>query len=112
MKMLTTDPPRARVVCAATVGTEPSAFGFTAVRCSQAVGIRAFITSNGRGVGFCAREGHEASVRRQYAEVVPAARVTADPDCSLCAVGEGPRHEASSRCQSGRRAHCSCETCF
>ena len=23
-----------------------------------------------------------------------------------------PRHRASRRCQSGRRAHCSCETCF
>lgn len=23
-----------------------------------------------------------------------------------------PRHQASIRCQSGRRAHCSCDTCF
>jgi hypothetical protein len=23
-----------------------------------------------------------------------------------------PRHKASSRCQSGKRAHCTCDTCF
>lgn len=23
-----------------------------------------------------------------------------------------PRHQASARCQSGRRSHCSCDTCF
>lgn len=42
----------------------------------------------------------------------------ANPDCSRCRqfLEEGltlsPRHTASVRCQSGRRSHCSCETCF
>jgi hypothetical protein len=25
---------------------------------------------------------------------------------------EGPRHEASPRCESGKHPHCSCDTCF
>jgi hypothetical protein len=24
----------------------------------------------------------------------------------------GPSHDASTRCQSGRRSHCTCDTCF
>jgi hypothetical protein len=37
--------------------------------------------------------------------------------CSTCARDpEGnqimPPHDASNRCESGRRSHCSCDTCF
>lgn len=38
--------------------------------------------------------------------------------CRTCIVAEargdkyGPRHEASSRCESGGRSHCTCDTCF
>lgn len=37
--------------------------------------------------------------------------------CSTCHAvlmenGHGPSHEPSSRCQSGKRAHCTCDTCF
>lgn len=48
-----------------------------------------------------------------------------DPSCPSCvsyfgAPGDplrngdafAPRHEASDRCQSGKRAHCTCDTCF
>lgn len=46
-----------------------------------------------------------------------------DLSCAACvpaveqvlATGErpfGPRHRASQRCQSGRRDHCTCDTCF
>lgn len=38
-------------------------------------------------------------------------------DCSFCKMveangGFGPRHYASSGCQSGGRSHCTCDTCF
>lgn len=39
------------------------------------------------------------------------------PGCKSCAdnVGEGfprPYHDASPRCESGGRTHCTCDTCF
>jgi hypothetical protein len=45
-------------------------------------------------------------------------RVSRDPGCAYCKelLAEGtdfaPPHEASQRCQSGKRNHCSCDTCF
>lgn len=49
--------------------------------------------------------------------------MTVFADCSLCegaalewqATGQipfGPRHRPSERCRSGKRPHCSCDTCF
>lgn len=45
-----------------------------------------------------------------------------DPDCDYCRHEFyardnpvhvfAPRHTASSRCESGRRSHCTCDTCF
>lgn len=46
-----------------------------------------------------------------------------DPDCDICKREFGtevdprpgafaPAHEASSSCRSGRRNHCTCDTCF
>jgi hypothetical protein len=38
--------------------------------------------------------------------------------CSLCETiktrdhGHGPSHDASARCESGYREHCTCDTCF
>ena len=39
-----------------------------------------------------------------------------DPDCSYCAKFKPgammPPHDASPNCESGRRNHCTCDTCF
>jgi len=40
-----------------------------------------------------------------------------DPACQYCRKagrpgGFFPSHKASPRCESGKRAHCSCSTCF
>ncbi len=43
-------------------------FGFEWQTCRQSVGIKSFVSSGGLRVGYCFREGHEASVRRQFAE--------------------------------------------
>jgi hypothetical protein len=51
-----------------------------------------------------------ADVLTQFGKPDPA-----HPECSEClstSVFEGPSHEASSNCQSGRRPHCTCDTCF
>jgi hypothetical protein len=45
-------------------------------------------------------------------------RILRDMSCAICkrAVEErggfAPYHDASERCESGKRAHCSCSTCF
>lgn len=43
-------------------------------------------------------------------------RVAFDANCAACqrikAEGFGPPHTASRRCESGKRAHCSCDICF
>lgn len=39
----------------------------------------------------------------------------AHPDCDYCrevSVFGGPSHTASSNCRSGRRNHCTCDTCW
>jgi hypothetical protein len=39
----------------------------------------------------------------------------AHPDCDYClevSVFGGPRHEPSSMCRSGKRAHCTCRACY
>ncbi len=63
-----------------------------------------------------------------YAATLPAeekaavlARMDLDPDCKSCKefynaanplLVHAPRHKASSRCESGKRPHCTCDTCF
>jgi hypothetical protein len=32
--------------------------------------------------------------------------------CPTCALPGAPAHQASELCRSGRRDHCSCDTCF
>lgn len=54
------------------------------------------------------RAEQKASAERQAAR---------HPDCTMCATiaaegGLGPSHEASERCESGKRAHCTCDTCW
>jgi len=34
------------------------------------------------------------------------------PTCIAQGSGMGPSHNASRRCESGRRDHCTCDTCF
>ena len=40
------------------------------------------------------------------------------PECRSCLeiaildLGNGPRHNASVHCESGKRPHCTCDTCF
>ena len=54
--------------CNAIIATKVRDFGFEWITCRQVVGVRSFISSGGLRVGYCAIEGHEASVRRMYAE--------------------------------------------
>jgi len=38
-----------------------------------------------------------------------------DPNCQFCRANHGemyPPHDASQNCESGKRAHCSCDVCF
>ena len=38
-----------------------------------------------------------------------------DPSCQFCRANHGemfPPHDASDNCESGKRAHCSCDVCF
>lgn len=47
-------------------------------------------------------------------------KIKYDPECEYCkkynkpppAIVMCPSHEASERCQSGKRNHCTCDTCF
>lgn len=71
----TTAPP---LTCSAHIGHKAGEFGFEFVICRQTVGVRGYWTqpaptnySGGHFVTYCAIEGHEAQVRRRYAEVDP-----------------------------------------
>jgi len=78
--------------CDATIGRTPTAFGFDPVICTQTVGVATFISVSGLRVGYCPIEGHEASVRRRFAERVDSPSVAEheghdeapDPDCAIC----------------------------
>lgn len=51
-------------------------------------------------------------------KVYKGTQVLRDADCPICLPAmQGvekmvPYHEASPRCESGKRNHCSCDTCF
>lgn len=104
--------------CDATIGQAPGEFGFVPVACTQRVGVRTFTSTSGLLVGYCPIEGHEASVRRRFVErtgaaVRPPILVAECPSCiDRAATGSGPAHEASQRCESGRRPHCTCDVCW
>lgn len=54
--------------CSATIGQKPGPYGFIPIRCGQTVGIRLYVTTGGIRIGYCAKEGHEANVRRRFPE--------------------------------------------
>lgn len=78
--------------CDATIGRLAGDFGFTPVTCQQTVGVATFISTSGLRVGYCPIEGHQAIVRRRFAERVESPSVaqheghdeTPDPDCGIC----------------------------
>lgn len=70
---------------------------------------------------LAARIVAEAAAIRQYERMVQTGSI--DPACTICQDRYGtlpfvtpnvfgPTHKASSRCQSGKRPHCTCDTCF
>lgn len=82
--------------CDATIAKTPTDFGFQPVTCTQTFGVATYISRSGLRVGYCPIEGHEASVRRRFAERVesPSAAEheshdeTPDPDCAICRKAE------------------------
>lgn len=56
------------MTCNATIGYEPSAWGFIPIQCTQKVGIRTYVTTGGVRVGYCPIGGHEQNVRRRFEE--------------------------------------------
>jgi hypothetical protein len=57
-----------------------------------------------------------AFLQRSFQEAARPRRRHKLPGCSYCK-GEGantfhPPHDASDRCESGKRNHCSCDRCF
>jgi hypothetical protein len=102
--------------CDATIGRTAADFGFLPVACRQTVGVREFITTSGLAVGYCALDGHEASVRRRFAERVAPVRKARVRGCPTCADANrrgamAPIHDPSPRCESGGHAHCTCSDC-
>jgi hypothetical protein len=72
---------------------------------------------------YCAdKQSEETRMMRSALERVREAALVkfatpnpAHPECATCleqSVFGGPSHEASPRCRSGRRPHCTCDTCF
>jgi hypothetical protein len=74
--------------CNAIIGRRPVDFGFVPAICGQSVGIRTFVTTGSIRVGYCSRDGHEASVRRRFAEQ----QDPPEPDWDL---PDGPDHADS-----------------
>lgn len=74
------------------------------------------------GAGECVREMAEEKYPATESVEQRVARLERDGiivrNCILCAPffknpdAMGPRHNASDGCESGKRNHCSCDTCF
>lgn len=70
--------------------------------------------------GYHARQTQARIARRKAPEVTPAVtrrRWAPLGECKTCdadrdKVGNTPFHDASARCESGKRNHCSCDACF
>lgn len=62
------------------------------------------ITTPGHGSGLPPGAGARHYVERRKRVVT----------CSTCQAGDEPIpwHDASDRCESGKRTHCACDTCF
>jgi len=67
--------------------------------------------------GYHARQT-QARIKRVKAEPSPKRRYRAPlGECETCdkngaAVSNTPFHDASARCESGKRNHCTCEVCY
>ena len=63
-----------------------------------------------------ARTLNSALCSAEYEAVWKFGTVNPDhPECEAClkySVFDGPRHEPSKHCESGGRAHCTCDVCF
>lgn len=70
-------------------------------------------------LGFDA-SGRDGDPRFPYhlsdAKAIPGHGRVRIPDCGTCVLiereGFGPQHFASLACESGQRAHCTCDVCF
>jgi hypothetical protein len=89
-----------------------SGVGFEPLPCGQSVGLTAFVDAAGVKRHACSREGHRTNVERRFGVEVRHPRSVPVDGCPGCERGFGPPHEASPGCESGRRAHCSCDVCF
>lgn len=91
--------------CNAIVSTRVREFGFEWVTCRQSVGVHSFISSGGLRVGYCSRDGHEASVRRQFAEQAD----IPEPDWNM---PSDPIHESHSQDPSEGPSASECPSCM
>lgn len=63
--------------CDATIGQEPTDWGFAPIRCRQVVATRGYWArtepweNTGHFVAYCPKPGHQADVRRRFPEVDP-----------------------------------------
>ena len=96
----------------------PEGWGWTPIDCGQRVGLTAFRDIAGHTRHHCSRDGHRAAAVRRYglwegteSPGGPDA-IEGCPGCIARAARGGPAHEASPRCESGRRPHCSCDVCW
>jgi len=59
---------------------------------------------------------HASASKPGTVKPLRAIRVTREPGCEYCAKHRDdpmmPPHQASSRCESGKRSHCTCDTCW
>lgn len=74
--------------CDATIGQQAGEFGFVPRVCRQSRYVRTFVTTGGLRVGFCPIDGHEANVRRRFAE-------QQDPAEPAWDLPDGPDHADS-----------------
>jgi hypothetical protein len=79
---------------------------------------RVGFTQPGDGAAFGAVWGqHIRDQRERDAQAAATRRRHRLPqgECASCdefGTGMGPSHDASARCESGKREHCSCNACF
>lgn len=89
-----------------------SGVGFDAETCGQTVGVATFADAAGIERHACSRDGHRANVERRFGVATRTPRGLLVAGCPGCRDEGGPPHEASPRCESGGRDHCSCDACF
>lgn len=62
------------------------------------------------------QEATEEMIRMRRPDPPPRRRIVTEQACRTCAElaqgGFGPSHDASPRCESGKRPHCTCDICF